>query len=67
MPQKIMELYRAAKQKAPKGGKEIFTQKFHERALAIKKGNPKMPMSEAYAIAMKQVGRDKAVNKSHQR
>lgn len=67
MPQKVMELYRAAKLKAPEGGKEIFTQKFHEMAVAIKRDNPEYPMSRCYAIAMGRLGKEKAVNKSHQR
>ena len=67
MPQKVMELYKAAKLKAPKGGKEIFTQKFHEIAVAIKKEHPDYPMSRCYAIAMSNLGKEKAVNKSHQR
>lgn len=61
----IKKIYKKAGIKAPKGKGE-HTVKFHKRATTIKKSNPKMPMSEAYAISMTQIGRDKAVNKSHQ-
>lgn len=50
----------------PPNGKGIHTRKFHEVSAAVmKKGNVK-DRSHAHAIAMKQLGKKKAVKKSHQ-
>lgn len=64
MGEKIKQLYRNAKMKPPKGKGE-HTEAFHKRAIAIKKSNPEYSMDIAYATAMKQLGRNKAVNPSH--
>lgn len=62
MTKKIKALYKKAGLKAP-NGKGIHTEAFHRRAVAImKSGTAK---SIAYATAMKQLGRDKSVHKSH--
>ena len=67
MPQgkTIKKIYKKAGLKAPVGKGEHAVA-FHKRATTIKKSNPKMPMGEAYAISMTQLGRNKSVNKSHQ-
>lgn len=62
----IRKIYKQAGVKTP-DGKGIHTEKFHEMAVAIKRDNPKLSMSSCYAIAMKKLGREKAVKKSHQR
>ena len=49
----------------PPKGKGLHTVAFHKRAIAIMKGNPDMPRDRAYAIAMKQLGRNKAVKTAH--
>lgn len=53
----------------PPKGKGIHTVAFHERATAImgsmKKSGKKVDKNKAYAIAMKQLGRDKSVLKNH--
>ena len=55
---------------APKG-KGIHTVAFHERAAKImgsmKKSGKGVNRNEAYAIAMKQLGRKKSVLKKHQK
>jgi hypothetical protein len=66
MSEKIRQIYRLAKLKAP-DGKGIHTKKFHEVAVAIKKSNPSYSMSRCYAIAMGTLGRNKSVKKVHQR
>lgn len=68
----IKELYKSYHIKAPSGkGAETHTIAFHKKALAIMKGMRKSGKSIdrnlAYAIAMKQLGRDKAVMKKHWR
>ena len=60
----IRKLYRQADVKAP-DGKGLHTKKFHEIAVAIKRDNPNLSMSSCYAIAMKKLGRNKAVKQSH--
>jgi len=55
----------------PPEGKGIHTVAFHERATAImgsmKKSGKKVDKGIAYAIAMKQLGKNKAVLKGHRR
>lgn len=68
--QQIKELYKAARIKAPSGkGRETHTVAFHKKALEVMKGMRKahkpVDRNMAYAIAMKQLGRDKAVLKKH--
>jgi len=60
----IKKLYTKAGIKPP-DGKGIHTKKFHEMAVAIKRENPQYSMSRCYSIAMGQLGRNKAVKKSH--
>ena len=60
----IRATYKKAGLKPP-DGKGIHTKKFHEMAVAIKRDNPSYSMSRAYSIAMGQLGRNKAVKKSH--
>ncbi len=61
MSEEIRKIYRG-KGLTPPDGKGIHTRKFHEIASSImKKGGAKEP----YAIAMAQLGRNKAVKKSH--
>ena len=60
----IKKLYTKAGIKPP-DGKGIHTKKFHEMAVAIKRENPGYDMSRCYSIAMSQIGRNKAVKKSH--
>ncbi len=64
MSERIKNLYRKANL-TPPVGKGEHTLAFHAMAVTIKKENPNMPMSVAYAIAMKELGRNKAVNRSH--
>lgn len=73
MPQgkTIKKIYKKAGIKAPKGKGE-HTVKFHKRATSIMKGYKKGGLTEeekniSYATAMKQLGRNKSVNKSHRR
>jgi len=66
MSKKIREMYKKAGVPAP-DGKGIHTEKFHRMAIGIKKSNPGYSMERAYRIAMGQLGRDKAVKKSHWR
>ena len=66
MSKKIREMYKKAGVPAP-DGKGIHTKKFHELAINVKKGNPEYTMDQAYATAMKILGRDKSVKKSHWR
>lgn len=55
----------------PPTGKGIHTVAFHERAAKImgsmKKSGKPVNRGTAYAIAMKQLGRDKSVLKNHRR
>lgn len=60
----IKKLYTKAGIKPP-DGKGIHTKKFHEMAVAIKRENPSYSMDRCYSIAMGQLGRNKAVKKSH--
>jgi len=62
----IKKLYHKKGVPAP-DGKGIHTYKFHDMATSIKKEHPDYPMSRCYAIAMGQLGSEKAVKKSHQR
>jgi len=73
MPQSktIKKIYSSKGLKAPKGKGE-HTVKFHKMASAIMKseskgGLTKKEKSIAYATAMKKIGRNKSVNKSHWR
>jgi phosphatidylethanolamine-binding protein (PEBP) family uncharacterized protein len=61
---KIIRTYTEAGITPPKG-KGMHTLKFHQMAVALmKKGLPK---DMAYATAMKKLGRDRSVKKSHRR
>jgi hypothetical protein len=68
----IIAMYKAAGLPAP-DGKGEHTKAFHKLAIEVAKGyvksgdTPKEALDKAYPTAMKQLGRDKAVNKSHQR
>jgi len=64
MGKEIKALYRNRGLTPPKGKGE-HTKAFHKRAVSIMSSNKGMPKSMAYAIAMKQLGRDKSVNPSH--
>lgn len=73
MPQgkTIKKIYESKGLTAPKGKGE-HTPKFHKVASAIlksesKDGITKKEKTIAYATAMKMLGRDKSVNKSHRR
>lgn len=66
MSERIRKIYRK-KGLTPPDGKGIHTAKFHDMATSIKRDNPELPMSSCYAIAMKKLGRNKAVKKSHRR
>lgn len=66
MGEQIKNLYRE-KGLTPPVGKGEHTMAFHREATSIMADNPSMPKSEAYAISMKDLGRNKAVNKSHWR
>jgi len=66
MSKKIREMYRKAGIKAP-DGKGVHTAAFHKRAIEVKQGNPEYTMDQAYATAMKILGRNKSVKKSHWR
>ena len=61
MSQEIREMYRS-KGVTPPDGKGIHTKKFHDIASSVMaSGTAKNP----YAVAMSQLGRNKAVKKSH--
>jgi len=68
----IKKMYQDAGLPAP-DGKGIHTKAFHELAIKIakdyvKKGDsPKEALSKAYPIAMKQLGKEKAVKKAHRK
>jgi len=66
MSKAIKQLYRNAGFKPPKG-RGLHTIAFHRKAIQIKKSNPSYSWSQAYATAMKILGRNKAVKKSHRR
>lgn len=66
MGKEIKKLY-TSKGLTPPKGKGEHTKKFHEIATAIMKKNPYIGKDAAYATAMKMLGRNKAVNKSHWR
>jgi len=68
----IKAMYKAAKLPAP-DGKGIHTKAFHELAIKIAKGyvkggdTPQKALDKAYPTAMKQLGKEKAVKKPHQK
>ena len=68
----IIAMYKAAGLPAP-DGKGEHTRAFHKLAIEVAKGyvksgdTPKEALDKAYPTAMKQLGRDKAVKKAHQR
>lgn len=64
MSARIMKLY-TSQGLTPPVGKGEHTYAFHKRATDIMVNNRSMPRSEAYAIAMKQLGRNKSVKRSH--
>lgn len=71
MGKEIKKLYTSKGLKAPKGKGE-HTLAFHKLATAIMESEKKGGLTEkekqiAYATAMKRLGRNKAVNKSHRR
>jgi hypothetical protein len=71
MSKEIKKLY-TSKGITPPKGKGIHTTAFHKQASAIMKSESKGGLTEtekkiAYATAMKNLGRNKAVKKSHQR
>lgn len=66
---KINSFYTSRGLKPPKG-KGIHSVSFHKRAAIIMgsmQKSGKLNKNEAYAIAMKQLGRDKSVLKKHRR
>lgn len=63
-PARIKKAY-TSKGLTPPKGRGIHTQKFHNMASAMMaEGTPK---KIAYATAMKKLGKNKAVNKSHRK
>jgi len=68
----IKAMYKAAKLPAP-DGKGIHTKAFHELAINVAKGyveggdTPQEALDKAYPTAMKQLGKEKAVKKAHQK
>lgn len=67
----IKQMYRNAGLPAPEG-KGIHTKAFHKLAIEVAKGyvksgdSPKEAMDKAYPTAMEQLGKEKAVKKTHQ-
>jgi hypothetical protein len=62
MTKQIKAMYKKAGVRAP-NGKGVHTKAFHSRATKIMQSGT--PRTTAYATAMKQLGRNKAVKKSH--